>query len=63
MLAEPGRSLTAHDIAAVTSAPVTATVEIDPQIARATDAGLLCARPPASVLTALAALAHPEQAR
>ena len=62
MLDEPGRSLTAHDIAAVTSAPVTATVEIHPHIARATDAGLLCTRPPASVLTALTGLAHPQQA-
>ena len=61
MLAEPGRSLTAHDIAAITSAPVTATIEVDPHIARSTDAGLLCARPPAAVLTALAGIADPQQ--
>lgn len=63
MLAEPGRSLTTHDIAAITSAPVTVTIDIDPHIARATDAGLLCTRPPASVLTALAGITCPHQAR
>lgn len=62
MLTEPGRSLTAHDIAAITSAPVATTIEIHPHIARATDAGLLCARPPANVLTALVGITHPEQA-
>ena len=63
LLAEPGRSLTAHDIAAITSAPVTATIDINPHIARATDAGLLCTRPPAAVLTALAGITRPQRAR
>lgn len=62
MLTEPGRALTANDIAAVTAAPVVATAEIDPHIARATDAGLLCTRPPAAILTALAGITRPRQA-
>ena len=62
MLAEHGRSLTARDIAAITSAPVTATLDIDSHIARATDSGLLCTQPPAAVLTSLAGLARPQQA-
>jgi hypothetical protein len=62
MLDELGRALSADDIAAVTGAPVTATVEVHPQVARATDAGLLVARPPATALAALAALAAPRKA-
>ena len=62
VLTEPGRSLTARDIAAITGAPVTATLDIDRHIARTTDSGLRCTQPPASVLTSLAGLAFPQQA-
>ncbi len=62
MLTEAGRSLTARDLASITSAPVTATLGIDAHIARATDSGLRCTQPPASVLTSLAGLARSQQA-
>ncbi|MGE0307161.1 MAG: hypothetical protein AB7Q27_15540 [Acidimicrobiia bacterium] len=62
VLDELGRALNARDVEAVTGAPVTATVEVHPQIARATDAGLLCARPPATVQAALAGLTQPRTA-
>lgn len=53
------RDLTAHDIASITCAPNTATIEIDPHIARATDVRLLSTQPLATVLTALAGLTDP----
>lgn len=46
LMAEPGRSLTRHDLERALGAPVVAVVEIDPSVARAVDAGLLAARLP-----------------
>ena len=46
LIAEPGRSLTRHDVATALGAPVVAVVEIDPAVARAVDAGLLASRLP-----------------
>jgi hypothetical protein len=62
LLDELGRALTARDVQAVTGAPVTATVEVQPQIARAVDAGLLTARAPATALAALEPLARTNEA-
>lgn len=62
LLEELGRALTTRDVEAVTGAPVTATIEIHPQIARAVDAGLLTARPPVGALAALRQLATPKAA-
>ena len=56
LVSEHGRSLTAADVAHSIGAPVVATVEIDPAIARAVDAGLLAARLPGSMLKSLQAL-------
>jgi hypothetical protein len=44
LVAEPGRSLTATDVAEVLGVPVVATVEVNPAVARTIDAGLLAAR-------------------
>jgi hypothetical protein len=41
---EPGRSLTANDVADVTGVPVVAQVDVTPAVARVIDAGLLVAR-------------------
>lgn len=46
LVAEPGRSLTRHDVATALGAPVVAVVELDPAVARAVDAGLLASRLP-----------------
>jgi MinD-like ATPase involved in chromosome partitioning or flagellar assembly len=46
LLAEPGRSLTRLDVEDCAGAPVTAEVAVDPQVARAVDAGLLATRLP-----------------
>jgi hypothetical protein len=62
LLEEPGRALTARDVEAVTGARVTATVEVQPQIARAIDAGLVTSRPPARALVALGRLARSDEA-
>lgn len=43
---EPGRSLSARDVADVLSLPVLATVPVRPAIARAVDAGVLATRTP-----------------
>lgn len=45
-LREPRRALLAGDLESTVGAPVVATVEIDPAVARATDAGLLTSRLP-----------------
>lgn len=50
LVAEPGRALSAHDVASVLGAPVVAQVPVDPAVSRAVDAGLLVPRCP-SVLT------------
>lgn len=43
---EPGRALTAQDVAAAIGAPVVRTLLLDPAVARAVDSGLLLARLP-----------------
>ncbi len=48
LVREPGRALRAKDIEAAVGAPVGATVDWDPAVARAVDAGLLLARRPKS---------------
>lgn len=53
LLDELGRALTATDVEAALGAPVVATIEVHPQIARAIDAGLLIARPPQTALERL----------
>lgn len=49
LIEEPGRALTASDVARVVDAPVVATVPWLPAIARAVDAGLLASRLPGSL--------------
>jgi hypothetical protein len=46
LVAEPGRSLTRHDIADALGVGVVAEIQLDPAIARAVDAGLLARRLP-----------------
>jgi hypothetical protein len=46
LVAEPGRSLTRHDVEECLGCPVVAEVDVDPAVARAVDAGLLAARLP-----------------
>ena len=46
LVAEPGRSLTRHDIETCLGVPVLAVVEVDPAVARAVDAGMLSGRLP-----------------
>ncbi|MEO7573313.1 MAG: hypothetical protein ABIX10_12850 [Acidimicrobiales bacterium] len=46
LLTEPGRSLTRRDVEDCLGAPVSAEVAVDPQVARAVDAGLLATRLP-----------------
>lgn len=53
---EPGRSLDARDVTAVTGAPVVARIGVEPQLARLVDAGLLCARLPRGLERTLADL-------
>ena len=53
LVEEPGRSLTAADVARAVGAPVVARVTVDPAIARAVDAGLLAARLPAAMVKSL----------
>lgn len=49
VISEPGRALSADDVARCVGAPVLATVTTDPTVARAVDAGLLLSRLPASL--------------
>ena len=51
---ERGRSLGMADVEAVTGAPVVATIDCDPAVARSIDAGLATTRVPRSLLRALA---------
>jgi MinD-like ATPase involved in chromosome partitioning or flagellar assembly len=46
LLSEPGRALTRADVEECVGAPVVAEVSVDPQVARAVDAGLLATRLP-----------------
>ncbi len=56
---EPGRTLDDADVAAALGAPVVASPEWDPEVARAVDAGLLTARLPATMRrTGRLVLAH-----
>jgi len=57
LLDEPGRALARTDIADVLGAPVVGVVPVEPAIARAVDAGVLAARPPADLLRSLADVA------
>lgn len=57
LLAEPGRSLTGRDVADCLGVPVVAEVPVDPQIARAVDAGLLATRLPRGLARELARVA------
>lgn len=61
MLSELGRSLSARDIEVILSAPVVATIDVHPEIARLVDAGLLSARPPRHVTRHLARLVRAEE--
>ncbi|MPY95271.1 MAG: hypothetical protein GEV08_20100 [Acidimicrobiia bacterium] len=58
LLAEPGRALTARDVAAVLGVPVLCEVPVEPGVARAVDAGLLASRLPRSLSRALRPLAE-----
>lgn len=62
LLEELGRSLTARDVEAVIGVPVTATVEVHPQVARAVDAGLLVGKAPGAALAALERLTRTQEA-
>jgi len=53
LVREPGRALTTADVCAALGAPVVAEVEIDPEVARAVDAGLLMSRLPRSLARGL----------
>jgi hypothetical protein len=46
---EPGRVLSAEDVATAVGAPVVAEINLDPAVARAVDAGLLASRLPPSL--------------
>jgi len=46
---EPGRSLSARDVASVLTAPIVAEVDLDPRLSRVVDAGLLTSRLPPSM--------------
>jgi Flp pilus assembly CpaE family ATPase len=54
---EPGRALGRRDIEEVLGVQVVATVELDPQVARAVDAGLLSSRLPRGLVRGLRAAA------
>lgn len=54
LLTEPGRSLTRRDVEEAVGAPVVAEVAVDPQVARAVDAGLLATRLPRGLAKELA---------
>lgn len=53
---EPGRALIARDVGDVLGVPVVATVALEPSVARAVDAGVLCRRVPRSLAEPLAVL-------
>lgn len=54
LLTEPGRALGRHDVERAVGAPVVAEVAVDPQVARAVDAGLLTTRLPRGLARDLA---------
>ncbi len=53
LIDEPGRALSARDVARATGAPAVCTVPWDPSVARAVDAGLLNAPPPRAISHAI----------
>ncbi len=53
---DAGRALGARDVAAALDRPLAATVEVDPAVARAVDAGLLLRRPPGAIGRSVARL-------
>jgi len=53
LVKEPGRALGRADVEQVVGAPVRAEIAVDPAIARAVDAGVLCARLPRGLERAL----------
>ena len=57
LLREPQRALTAVDVELAVGAPVVATIDVDPAVARAVDAGLLVGRPPRGLDRTLDAVA------
>lgn len=56
VVAEAGRALSTSDVADVIGAPVVAEIPVDASVARAVDAGVLLARPPARLLRRMPAL-------
>jgi len=54
LLTEPGRALSRFDVERAVGAPVVAEVAVDPQVARAVDAGLLATRLPRGLARDLA---------
>lgn len=57
LLREPDRALTAVDVESAIGAPVVASIDVDPAVARAVDAGLLAGRSPRGLDRALDAVA------
>lgn len=53
VVADPGRALTAADVASVTQLELLAAVERDPAVARCVDAGQFLSRPPRSLLRSM----------
>lgn len=56
VIREPHRSLRDDDVATAIGAPVRASIDFDPRVARAVDAGLLCSRLPRGLRRALEAV-------
>ena len=63
LVAEEGHVLTARDCEGLIGTPVVAAVAVDPDTARAVDAGMLRTRVPKQALRSLDALAEDEQSR
>jgi hypothetical protein len=61
LVSELGRALTPVDVEHILGAPVVASIEIHPEIARATDAGLLVGGPPRRAIRALRPLIDPNR--
>lgn len=54
LIEEPGRALTAHDVAEITGLPISVTVPVTAATARAVDAGIIAMRLPATLAAAAA---------
>jgi hypothetical protein len=59
LITEPGRALTASDVATIIGAPIRAELAQDPAVARAIDAGLLAHRLPRTLARAVGRLVEP----